>query len=189
MKAAVPHPNALRALQSRLRFVTVASAVVIAPIAVWAFWPTSAVKVEAGEVSETNVVPPESAPVPAVASLPALDVEAFNAPLWTVAQPPPPPAAAPSSPPMKLQLLGIDTTMEQGDPVYRAVLYDPDQDKVLVLRSGESVGPRVVKSVDKHSVTLAVATPGPGRPAGQDHVLLLHPEDGPTAPTGGRTRP
>lgn len=181
----------LEVARHRLGTARAVSVIVLLVAGVWAFWPLSVAKVEAEDVVPRRSTLPESAESPAasIASLPELDIESFNAPLWTVAQPPPPPAAAPPLPPMKLQLLGIDSLQEDGAVVYRAVLYDPDQDKVLVLRSGDTIGPRVIRHVDRRSVTLALANAGDGRSPAGDQVLSLHPGDTPAAPSGGRNRP
>jgi hypothetical protein len=85
------------------------------------------------------------------ASLPALDLAAFRAPLW-VAQPPPPPppAPAPAPPPLRLQLVAI----VQEHAVYKAALYDPDQDRLLIVGTGESVAGRMVEQVAAGTVTI-----------------------------------
>ncbi len=75
------------------------------------------------------------------------------------APPPPPPAPVvaarepepPPPPPLKLQLLAI---VREGDGTYRALVYDPDQDALLALAEGQSVGPRTVESVTAEEVTL-----------------------------------
>lgn len=103
--------------------------------------------------------PPESAPdlsekEPAKKQTLALDLAAFRVPLWVAdpAPPPPPVAAAPPSPPspLKLQLLAI---IHESD-VYKAAVYDPDSDRILVVAAGERIGGRSVDKIDKASLTL-----------------------------------
>ena len=85
------------------------------------------------------------------AAVAALDTEAFRAPLW-VAPPAPPaaPAQAAAAPPLKLQLLAV--VQEEG--VYKAMLYDPDTDKLLVVGEGEQVGGRRVEKVTAAGVQI-----------------------------------
>lgn len=116
------------------------------------------------------------------------NVAAFDAPIWL--QPPPPPtpeiAAKPAPPPppslpppapLKLELLGI---IREGDS-YRAVIYDPDTDKVAVLAAGDTLAGRTVGKVTADAVAIKdgvgtrtltlknAAPPGSGTPpAGGD---------------------
>jgi hypothetical protein len=92
---------------------------------------------------------------PAKRTLAALDLAAFRTPIW-VAEPTPPPPAAPAQPPpppppLKIQLLAI---IREGDTAYRAAVYDPDTDQILVVAAGEKLGLRTVEQVDKSSLTL-----------------------------------
>jgi hypothetical protein len=83
----------------------------------------------------------------------ALDQAAFRVPIWVAeaAPPTPPPAiATPPPPPLKLQLLAI---VKEGE-TYKAAVYDPDSDRLLVLGAGDRVGVRTVNAVSRSSVTL-----------------------------------
>lgn len=126
----------------------------VAAAGLWALAP-----LEEPDLSIPSVAAPDAeGGVPQ--SLPALDLAAFRAPLWIAPPPPPPPPAPvvaarepepPPPPPLKLQLLAI---VREEDGTYRALVYDPDQDTLLALTEGQSVGPRTVESVTAEEVTL-----------------------------------
>jgi hypothetical protein len=114
-------------------------AIAIALSASWALWPVQVPNVP-DPMLDSSTDKPRSA-----MTLTALNLDAFRTPIW-VSPPPPPepekPAAPP--PPLKLQLLAI--LSENG--VYKAALYDPDTDTVLVVAAGETLGSaRTVESV------------------------------------------
>lgn len=127
------------------RGVILAGALAAALCAVWALWPLPAVHVDTPRI---EAGPPAPEPTRTVEPL---DTAAFRTPLW-VAQPPPPPppAPAPPPPPLRLQLVAI---VREGD-VYKAALYDPDQDRLLVVGAGERIGSRLVEEVSAGEVTL-----------------------------------
>ncbi|MBX3359541.1 MAG: hypothetical protein KF745_14065 [Phycisphaeraceae bacterium] len=120
-----------------------AAALVLA--AWWAFAPLGSV-----EPPETIAHAPEPSR-PSKPTLIALDQAAFHAPLWVAPPPPPAPPSPPPAPPpepppppMRLQLLAIvadgggdSKSPTAGAPSLRAVLYDPDADRLLVLGQGE----------------------------------------------------
>jgi len=89
----------------------------------------------------------------------ALDDAAFHAPLWLAPPPPPAPAAEPPKPeplaPLKLQLLAIvrGPGAEEETP-YRAMLYDPDSDKIIEVAAGDLIAGRTVVGVTPHEITL-----------------------------------
>lgn len=137
----------------------------------WAMWPISR--------SEPSPFEGDARPVGALESrdeaaqvADAFDLTAFDAPLWAApapprvaATPPSPPVVVPPPPPLKVQLLGIfavrgearrnDTSGAINAPVeYRAVLYDPDQDAVVIVASGDAIAQRVVESIDAARVAL-----------------------------------
>jgi hypothetical protein len=103
----------------------------------------------------------------------ALDLAAFNAPLWIAPAPPPPTIAEappPPSPPLKWQLLAI----VREDSGYKALIYDPDTDRLLVLREGDDSGPQRIDRITAttmevrggdgmRTIALRDAAPG-GRP-------------------------
>lgn len=110
----------------------------------------------------------------AIAARPEFDVAAFNVPLWVapppvkVAQASPPAPPPPPPPPLKWQLLAI----VKEESTYKAVVYDPDTDKVLVLGEGDESGACRIAKVTPTSVdvrdaagvrTLALRETG-GRP-------------------------
>ncbi len=97
----------------------------------------------------------------------AFDHSAFHAPIWV--RPPAPPAepkpTAPP-PPTKLQLLALST--ENG--VAKAMLYDPDADRVVNVSIGDKVSRAEVEDITSDRVVIADAA---GR-----HQLLLDPSRG-----------
>ncbi|MCC6678647.1 MAG: hypothetical protein IT436_16050 [Phycisphaerales bacterium] len=97
-------------------------------------------------------------------TLVALDDSAFRIPLWFTPAPAPP--STPSAdtkpaplPPFKLQLLAI---VREGDPSgagpagqqFKALLYDPDTDKIVEAAAGQSIGERTVVGITEREMTL-----------------------------------
>jgi len=87
------------------------------------------------------------------------DVDAFRAPLFAApprdaaaiaiaTPPPPPPPPPPPAPPTRIQLLAI-LTDESG---YRAMLYDPDTDAILVRNETDPLGRGVVTRITRSTV-------------------------------------
>jgi hypothetical protein len=115
-------------------------------------------------VSVDPITPPESIePINTTGSKPvivALDVAAFDVPVWLAPPPPPPPpavevAAKPAAlPPLKLELLGI---IKESNG-YRAVVYDPDTDKVAVVGSGDSLAGRKVDRISADTLAIRDAS-------------------------------
>lgn len=142
----------------------VLAAIAIAASAVWAFLPLGSTQATVPEIAAGSAMTPGPARV-------ALDVSAFSAPLWVAPEPPPSTRAAaapPPPPPLRWQLLAIVKEASG----YKAFLYDPDTDKVLVLIEGDQSGTRRISRVTPTSVdvrdaagvrTLALREPG-GRP-------------------------
>lgn len=119
--------------------------VCVATCVVWALRPLKTASLEVPDLAGEAEAQPAAQPL-------ALDLAAFNAPLW-VAPPPPPkaaqaPAPAPPLPPLKWQLLAI---AREGE-VYKALVYDPDLDTLLVLGAGDQAGVRRVTSVSASSM-------------------------------------
>ncbi len=133
----------------------IAAGVLLAVLAMWALWP----------IRPAVFAPLDAAPIPDSTSAgavptPTLDLAAFDRPVFTIAAPPelPKPAAAPPPPPLppplKLQLLAIE---KLGDG-FRAVLYDPDADKVVTVASGNTVAGRTVARVAAEGVVLSLGS-------------------------------
>lgn len=102
-------------------------------------------------------------PVGEPAMLAALDDSAFHVPLW-FSPPPPPPSSAPSVesqpaplPPFKLQLLAIvrEPGAAGANDRFKALLYDPDTDKILEAAAGQSIGERTVVGITEREITLS----------------------------------
>ncbi len=122
------------------------AALCVTACGVWAFMPLGTGPVEV----------PEPAEVPLAAhgrDQDHLDLAVFNAPLWVA---PPPPATKvaetvpppPAPPPLSWQLLAI---LRDGGN-YKALVYDPDADKLLVLGEGDRSGPCSVARVTPGSM-------------------------------------
>lgn len=125
----------------------IACALLVVFVGSWALWPLGKSRVEAPEYEgELSSAPREAAVT--------LDIDAFKAPIWVAAAPPPapPPAAAPPPPPapLRVQLLAI---LHEGDG-HRAAMYDPDSDRLVVVRTGDRVAGRLVDAVDSDRVAL-----------------------------------
>lgn len=141
--------------RQRTRIVLGVCVAAVGASAAWAFWPAAiaATAIEGGSEFPVQVEVEEAGPEDAA----SIDLAAFDAPLWRMVEAPPPPpprpvvqAPPPPPPPLKLQLLGISI---QGDQ-RRAVLYDPDQDRVFIVASGDSVAGRDVESITEDTVHL-----------------------------------
>jgi hypothetical protein len=113
---------------------------------VWAFAPLEQPRIELPAL-------PAAAPQEAPERRP-IELAAFRAPLWVAPPAPPPPPkqepAPPPPPPLKLQLLAIVREAE----TLKAVLYDPDTDRLLVVAEGEPLGTRRVERVHPTAVDI-----------------------------------
>ena len=132
-------PVSRRALWGALACVTITG--------VWAFWPLGAIAPHSKPATDPSHSQPGETRL-------ALDTAPFSAPLWMA--PPPPPAPPPKveppapPPPLKLQLLAI---MGSGEDL-SAVLYDPDADRVLVRKAGESAAGATVQRIASGEIEL-----------------------------------
>lgn len=162
-----PHaesPDTTRRLTPREKVARGVGLACVTACVLWAFLP----------LETPRATPPQtdaSQSEVAIAARPEFDIAAFNAPLW-VAPPPPvkiaqaaPPPPPPLPPPLKWQLLAI----VKEESHYKAVVYDPDTDKVLVLGEGDESGACRIAKVTPTSVdvrdaagvrTLALREPG-----------------------------
>jgi hypothetical protein len=128
----------------------------VAAAGVWAFGPLR----EPPPLTPAGPAqpPPGARPLPETTARVALNRAAFQSPIWVAPTPPPPPpspeAAPPPPPPLKLQLLAIIAEDDVGQPHYRAMVYDPDTDRVLVVSAGEKLGTRTVDSIDQLAVRI-----------------------------------
>ena len=98
-------------------------------------------------VGRPVVQPAPSLTTNAPSQVSPIAVEAFDAPLWTVALPPPPPpkpAEPPPPPPLACELIGIEGI--EGD--YRAVVYDTAADVLRSLRTGDVINQRAEESME-----------------------------------------
>lgn len=95
-----------------------------------------------------------------------LDLTGFNAPLWIAPpppQPPKPPAQPPPPPPppLKWQLIAIESDGNS----FRAILYDPDEAKVLGVREGDRLTSRQIARITATAVEI--------RDGGRIQTLML----------------
>jgi hypothetical protein len=115
--------------------------------AAWALMPprTPVIEAPSAQLAAQDDAPIKPAP---------LDVKAFDTPVWTMAAaplPPPPPAPPPPPPPpLKLQLIGI--LKEEQD--YKAVLYDPDTNKLFVVATGQEAQGHRIDRVAADAITI-----------------------------------
>lgn len=131
------------------RMVKRGSVIALLLVGIWALWPLSPAATQAPSVLTSAT----AARIP----IAPLDLSGFERPLWTVAAAPAPPAntAAPPPPPaLRLQLLGI--TEDPTSHERRAVVFDPEGNRILILASGDAVGPRSVKAIEPTAVTFAL---------------------------------
>jgi hypothetical protein len=126
-------------------------AALVAASAVWAAWPLERNPLALADASG------QPREIPSAERL-AFNTDAFNATLWTPPPPPPAPVIAQKTPPLplKLQLIGItrDTPVGGGTPVLRAALYDPENDRMLIVAAGERVS---VGGTDRYTVASLTA--------------------------------
>ncbi len=150
MNAPWATPDPLATARGRLRGAAIVSVGWVALAGAFAFWPLD----RAGPASFK--LPSAAEPVREPLSL-----AAFDAPVWSVeihAAPAPAPSPAPPPPPPRLQLLGIARDQEQGATVLRAVLFDPDTNKLSIVSHGGVVSGRTVTAIDETKVTLSDGT-------------------------------
>ena len=159
-------------------------AVVIIGTAAWSVWPVRSGGgwggggggIATAHAAKAETAAPAIAPTDAVP--PPLDLAAFRAPLWVVPPPLPAPAAPPPPPPpLNLQLLAI--TIDKG--VHQALVYDPAQDKVVTLKTGDTILGRRVESIDDKSVKFRLKD--------QLQSLGLDQPAGPATKTPGAPKP
>jgi hypothetical protein len=139
--------NLLVHSRRRTKYVAAGCGVAMVGALAWALVPTYPAVIEAPSLEAANAAADLPPPAP-------LDVKAFETPVWTIAavpQPPaPPPPPPPAPPPFKLQLIGIIKEAE----VYKAVIYDPDTNKLFVVASGEAAAGHTVERVIADSITI-----------------------------------
>jgi hypothetical protein len=107
---------------ARTRIVVVAGTPCLLAAAAWAVWPLHA----APQVTPFLAGPVSTPPVAAT-----FDQSGFGAPIYRTV-PKPPVAAAPPAPPLRVQLLAINTS--GGEP--SAILYDQDDDATAIVKHG-----------------------------------------------------
>jgi hypothetical protein len=139
--------NLLAHSRRRTRYVAAGCGVAMLGAMAWALMPTHPAVSEAPRLEMANAAADSPPPAP-------LDVKAFETPVWTIAAAPqpaaPPPPPPPAPPPLKLQLIGIIREAE----VYKAVIYDPDTNKLFVVASGEAAAGHTVERVVADSITI-----------------------------------
>lgn len=164
-----------------------AAAGVLAIFAIWAFWPLPKVDSKS-ELALRQDMPDEifgakgTVREGLVSSAGAMNLPAFEAKLWVVPPRPvevaaiPPPSPPTPPPPLKLQLVAIvrDGSEAASDSdVLRAVLFDPEANKVHKLAAGATIQRYKVQSISSDVVEL-MDTQFPGAPV---HALRMRLAD------------
>lgn len=141
----------LRRFRRRCRLVTALALAVVAACAVWSMWPVRV------DPHDTTFDPRPRAPDETQAvgkSDWRPDRQVFRlAELWNPLPSPAPPAEEERNESVRrpsLSLVGI--VIEDHDRL--AVLYDPDTDRLHLLRAGERIEPFMVESIDDSAVTI-----------------------------------
>ncbi|MCC6321908.1 MAG: hypothetical protein IT438_10800 [Phycisphaerales bacterium] len=147
-----------------LRRTHFAAATSLAAIALAAWWALRPLGVPAfdGAASVASQLPPpplSDQPLPR-RKLAALDLTAFSTPLW-VAPPVPPAPPAPAEPPkplppLKVQVIAIVRDGGNADKheEFTVLVYDPDADRLLSLRTGDQIAGRTIARITEISVEL-----------------------------------
>lgn len=119
----------------------------------WSIWPLPRVAPFDATLEEPESAGGEDEPVTLFARS-AFAARIWNPPAALEAGAPVVTAAKPAPPP-RLQLIGIvHDTAEDGSPLLRAALYDPDTDKLHIVASGEQIGVVTITVVDAKGVDL-----------------------------------
>lgn len=149
-------PDALVLAKRRLLRARCAAGLLVVVAGAWALWPAPAPMIEQVDAkARVSVERPVAV---------AMQWEAFDAPIWNPTPPPPQPITAAPPPPLRLQLLAIITTEDgAGGKAYAALVYDPDSDTITLVRNGDKVAARFVKSVEVGAIVLAEGTSGTRR--------------------------
>ena len=125
----------------------------VAIVGTWAFWPLGDSN---STVPNTTLAtdPAKSSSPPSQAPQP-LQLAAFQTPLWVAPIPPPaPPTPPPPPPPLKLQLIAITSGPSEHPEARGALIFDPDQSKLLTVSVGDRIGSRTVLRITDAMVEL-----------------------------------
>ena len=129
----------------------VAGIVAVLACMYWAFVPPLLPKAPTAEVAQIQLSQPEP---PAPKDSP-IDVTAFaSAKLWNPVPPPPTDivqVAKDEPKPLRLQLIGI--IQESG--VYKAAIYDQDDDRLFIVTSGQQIKQNAVTLITAKSVEVS----------------------------------
>jgi len=110
-------------------------------VGAWAFWPLAPLAGEAIPAVSGPLSPPKPKP---------LNLAAFGAPLWVVPPPPPTPVVPAPPTPLKVQLIAIVS-----DQAGRAaLLYDPEQDKLVTVHEGDPIQGRTIERITSAHVRI-----------------------------------
>lgn len=162
---AVPGP--LQKLRRQSLIVWLVAVPMVVVLGWWAMFPLDAASVSLvilESVTEPSTLNGQPPVVPS--SVPPIDPRMFAVKLWNppvIAETPGDSASAANSPPpasVKLQLIGIIRESLQPDNatapvVYRAALYDADQDRLMIVEDGERIGDLTVRIVAGRCVELS----------------------------------
>jgi len=169
----LPSPNdPIQVWTQRQRWIIAVGAILALAVGAWAMWtPRTAIALEGTE--QAKLASPQVKPTDEMATT-STDTTVTASAFTTVRlwNPPPPPPAPPSQVtekpedvrPPKLQLIGI---IQQaggedggagggggGDGALHAAIYDIDEDRLLILRSGDRVRQFTITAIDDKAVEL-----------------------------------
>ncbi len=116
----------------------------VAAVALAMWW--AAAPLDPQRVAE---IEPRAYEVPPRAVIAPLDLAAFSAPLWLAPPAPPESPTVAALPPLRLQLIAVVRT----DDGLRAVLFDPDANRLYSLAEGESLRDGSVETVTETGMT------------------------------------
>lgn len=134
--------------RTRTAWSIVACGACVLALAAWSAWPS-----QRAELPRPATLPSSGVADRTARDTQPLDQAAFDTAIWVPLPPPPEVATPPApSPPLKVTLLGIERS---SDGELRAVIYDQQADSVMILRSGDSIRGRRVRTVGIDGVELS----------------------------------
>lgn len=112
-------------------------------VTLWASWPLGSAEVATPAIASPATLAAETLLRP-------LDVDAFRTPVWVAAAATAEPIAAAPPPPLRIQLLAILREVDG----YKAALYDPDSDRLLIVKAGDQVARHTIETINAAEVAL-----------------------------------
>lgn len=149
-----PNLDPLARSRRKTRTTMIAGGALMTLALTWTLWPAGTSSTATSQ--STSSIRGRNTPstTPGTLDSAALDLAAFNAPLWVnppqpvVAKAEPPPAPPP---PWKAQLLAIT---RDADGPFKAIFYDEAKDALVTVAEGGTVVGRTVQSIDERGVSM-----------------------------------